>query len=200
MKETTMTSALLAPTTTGRDLDLGISGRRAAQAAAGLTVGGVVTLAMFFAAGQPWGSINDATSIGLALTTVPIAVGLARRNPHAPVLVFGTALDLIGVGVTVVFTSLLIAGRMTFEGSLPFILTGQALIGAWMLGAGVVGWSAPGSRRLAAFGIVGGAGLVATVSGFGIGGMYNPLTLAGFVASLIGTFGFYALLGRRPAR
>jgi hypothetical protein len=195
-----MTTALLAPTTDGRDLDLGIAGRRAALAAAGLTVGGAVTLSVFFAAGQPWGSINDATSIALAGTTVPIAVGLARRNPRAMSLALGAALDLVGVGVTAVFTSLLIAGRMTFEDSLPFILTGQALIGAWMITTGAAAWSAPGSRRLAAFGIAGGVGLVATVGGFALGGISHPLMLGGFVAGLIGTFGFYALLGRRPGR
>lgn len=195
-----MTTALLGPTADGRDQDLGIAGRRAAVAAAGLTVGGVVTLAMFFAVGQPWGSINDATSIVLAGATVPIAVGLARRNPRSTALTVGAAVDVVGVGVTAVFTSLLIAGRMTFEGSLPFILTGQALIGAWMIGAGVAAWSAPESRRLGAFGIVGGAGLVAAVGGFALGGIAHPLMLGGFVAGLIGTFGFYALLARRPIR
>lgn len=195
-----MTTALLAGTTDGRDEDLGIAGRRAALAAAGLTVGGAVTLSMFFAAGQPWGSINDATSIALAVATVPIAVGLARRTPRAATLTLGAALDFVGVGITAVFTSLLIAGRMTFEASLPFILTGQALIGAWIIAAGIAAWPASGSRRLAAFGIAGGTGLVATVGGFALGGISHPLMLGGFVAGLIGTFGFYALLGRRSTR
>jgi hypothetical protein len=194
------TAPLLAPTTDGRVLDLGVAGGRAALAAAGLTIGGAVTLSMFFAAGQPWGSINDATSIVLAGATVPIAVDLARRNPRSTALTLGAALDLVGVAVTAVFTSLLIAGRMTFEGSLPFILTGQALIGAWMIDAGIAAWSAPGSRRLAAFGIAGGAGLIATVAGFALGGISHPLMLGGFAAGLVGTFGFYALLGRRPRR
>lgn len=193
-----MTTTLVGSTPEERVLDPGIVGRRAAQAAAGLTVGGIVTLAVFFAAGEPWGTINDATSIALAVATVPIAIGLARRNPRATSLAIGAALDIVGVGITVVFTSALIARQMTFEGSLPYILVGQGIIGAWLVSVGIAAWQAPESRRLAAFGVAGGAGLIATVGGFGIGGMWHPLTFAGFVAGLIGTIGFYLLLGRRP--
>jgi len=195
-----MTTALVAHGAEDRVLDPGVVGRRASQAAAGLTVGGIVTLAVFFAVGEPWGTINDATSIVLAGATVPIAVGLARRNPHERALILGAALDIVGVGITAVFTSLLITRRMTFEGSLPYVLLGQGLIGAWLVTVGIAAWPAPEYRRLAAFGMAGGAGLIATVGGFGIGGMWHPVTSMGFVAGLIGTIGFYLLLGRRRGR
>jgi hypothetical protein len=165
-----------------------------------LTVGGIVTLAVFFAVGEPWGTINDGITIALAGATLPIAIGLARRNPRAVPIMLGAGLDLVGVAITVVFTSLLISRRMTFEGSLPFVLLGQGLIGAWMILASAGAWSAPASRRVAAFGIAGGAGLVLTVGGFAMGGISHPLASVGFVAGLIGTVGFYALLGRRPGR
>ena len=195
-----MTAALVAPMTEARGLDVGKTERRAALAAAGMTVGGIVTLAVFFAVGEPWGSINDGLTIALAVATAPIAVGLARRNPLQRALVLGGALDIIGVGITAVFTSLLIARRMTFEGSLPYVLLGQGLIGAWLVSVGIAAWPAPRSRRVAAFGIAGGAGLIVTVGGFGIGGMSHPLASMGFVAGLIGTVGFYLLLGRQPRR
>lgn len=181
-------------------LVLGSGGRRATQAAAGLTIGSVVTLSVFFAAGEPWGTINDGLTIALAGATLPIAIGLARQNARSIALTVGAGSDIVGVVVTTVFTSLLIARRMTFEGSLPGVLAGQALIGCWLILVGLAAWSDPGSRRLSAFAVAGGVGLVATAVGIGTGGMESPLGFVGAVAGVVGTLGFYALLGRRPVR
>lgn len=181
-------------------LDVGDAGRRAAQLAAGLTIGGATALAAFFAVGEPWGTLNDSLSIGLAWATVPIAVDLARRHRAARLLGLGVVADLIGVATTTVFTSMLISRRMTFEDSLQPILTGQAFIGAWLILAGVWAWSDQASRRASMLGVAGGAGLVATAAGIATGGMESPMAAIGFVSAFVGTTGFYALLGRRPAR
>ena len=85
-------------------LDLSKIGHRAAQLAAGLTVGGAITLGMFFAVGEPWGTINDGLSIALAAATLPIAIDLARRNSRSTGLVLGAGLDGIGVAITTAFT------------------------------------------------------------------------------------------------
>lgn len=177
-------------------LEVGEAGRRAAQAAAGLTIGGAVALGAFFAAGEPWGTINDSLSIALSWTTLPIAVQLVRRNPRSALLTVGAASDALGVAVTTVFTTLLIGRRMTFEDSLLPIMGGQALIGCWLILAGLSAWPDRTSRRAAAFGLVGGAGLVALAAGLATGGMASPVASAGFIASLIGTTGFYIGLGR----
>ncbi|MEO5986452.1 MAG: hypothetical protein ABIW50_01395 [Candidatus Limnocylindria bacterium] len=181
-------------------LDLDPIGRRAAHAAVGLTTGSATALAAFFAVGEPWGTVNDSLSIGLAWATVPIALALARRHPASPLLRLGLAADLVGVATTTVFTSLLISRRMTFEDSLPPILTGQALIGTWLILAGVSAWSDPASRRASTLGITGGAGLIATAIGIATGGMESPVAAIGFISALVGTAGFYALLGRRRAQ
>ena len=193
-----MTSGIFVSTPPRDVFEQSLASRRAAQAAAGLTVGAVVTLGVFFAVGEPWGTINDGLVIALAGATVPIAIGLARRNPRSVPLDLGPCLDLLGVTVTTAFTALLIARRMTFEESLPGVLGGQALIGCWLMLAGLAAASDPGSRRLSALGVAGGAGLVATAVGIATGGMESPLAFAGYVAGLIGTLGFYSLLGRRP--
>lgn len=195
-----MTTASLVAAPSSCVLDLSGVGRRAAQAAAGLTVGGAVTLGVFFAVGEPWGTINDWLSIALAGATLPIAIGLAKANARSTPLVLGAGLDVVGVAITTAFTSLLIARRMTFEGSLPGVLGGQALIGCWLVLVGLAAWSEPGSRRVAASGVAGGAGLVATAVGISTGGMESPLAFLGFVPGLIGTAGFYFLLGRRTSR
>jgi hypothetical protein len=181
-------------------LDLGVVGRRAAQAAAVLTVGGAATLGVFFAVGEPWGTINDWSSIALAVATVPIAIDLARRNRRSAPPILGALLDVAGVAITSAFTLLLITDRMTFEASLPGVLGGQALIGCWLIVTGLAAWPDPGTRRVAGSAIIGGAGLVAAAIGFGTGGMESPIAAAGFVGALIGTVVFYALLGRRPSR
>lgn len=181
-------------------LDLGDVGRYAAQAAVGLTIGSAASLAAFFAVGEPWGTLNDTLSIGLAWATVPIAVGLVRRHPASRVLRLGLAADLVGVATATVFTSLLISRRMTFEDSLQPILNGQALIGSWLVLAGASAWSDPASRRASVLGITGGAGLMATAAGIASGGMGSPVAAIGFVSALVGTIGFYALLSRRPAQ
>jgi hypothetical protein len=181
-------------------LDLGDVGRRAAQAAAGLTIGSATALAAFFAVGEPWGTLNDTLSIGLAWSTVPIAVDLARRHPASRLLGLGVGSDLIGVATTTLFTSLLISRRMTFEDSLLPILTGQAFIGAWLILAGAWAWPDEASRRTSMLGVTGGAGLVATAAGIATGGMQSPVAAIGFISALVGTTGFYVLLGRRPAR
>ena len=181
-------------------LDLGDVGRPAAQAAVGLTIGSATALAAFFAVGEPWGTLNDALSIGLAWATVPIALDLVRRHPASPLLRLGLAADLAGVATTTVFTSLLISRRMTFEDSLQPILAGQAFIGTWLILAAASAWSDPTCRRAAMLGITGGAGLIATAAGIATGGMGSPVAAIGFVSAFVGTTGFYALLGRRPAQ
>jgi hypothetical protein len=89
---------------------------------------------------------------------------------------------------------------MTFGASLPFVLAGQGLIGCWLILVGVVSWLVPGTRRLAAFGLAGGVGLVLSVLGFAIGGIEHPLTIFGGAVGTLGTVGFYALLSRRTGR
>jgi len=195
-----MATRSLALSGTRSALDVGDLGRPAAQAAVGLTIGSATALAAFFAVGEPWGTLNDSLSIGLAWATVPIAVDLVRRHPDSPLLGLGAVADLIGVAATTVFTALLISRRMTFEDSLQPILNGQALIGTWLILAGASAWSDPTARRASMLGIAGGAGLIATAAGIATGGMGSPVAAIGFVSALVGTIGFYALLGRRPAQ
>ena len=191
------TDSVTSTLTTTMDTVLGETGRRCAQAAAALTVVGAATLGTFFAIGEPWGTINDVTIIALAGATVPIAVGLARRNPRTLTLALGAGIDVVGAVTTSIFTALLIARRMTFEESLLGVMAGQGLIGCWLLLVGLAAWPDPASRRLAGLAITGGAGLVVAGVGAATGGMSSPIGYLGWAAALIGTLGSYVLLGRR---
>ena len=43
-------------------------------------------------------------------------------------------------------------------------------------------------------------GVLATAVGIATGGMASPLAFVGYAAGIVGTIGFYALLGRRAGR
>jgi hypothetical protein len=163
----------------------------AARAAAGLTAASTVTLGIFYSAGEPWGTLNDLITIALAATTAPIALGLAERPAKRRTLI-GLGADLLGAGLTIVATSLLIGHVVSFEASLPWVLTGQALIGVWLVIAAIE--LRARSRLLSGLGKLGGLGLIATVVGFGLGGISHPLTVAAGGIGIIGTIGFYLLL------
>ena len=175
-------------------LDTGPGMKSAARAAAALTVGSIATLGAFYSVGEPWGTINDGLTIALAAATVPIAVGLARRNGRSLLVTCGAAVDVVGVLLTVGFTTLLIARVMTFEASLPYVLVGQALIGCWLVAVGLAAWGGPGQRRLAGLAIAGGLGLATTVGGYWLGEFTHPLTMIAGAVGVLGTAGFYALL------
>ena len=145
-------------------------------------------------------AVGVCLSIALAWATLPIAVQLARRNPRSAALSLGAASDAAGVAITTVFTALLISRRMSFEESLMGVMSGQALIGGWLILAGLSGWPDRRRRVTAALGLMGGAGLVAMAGGLATGGMASPVAPVAFIASLIGTTGFYATLARRSRR
>lgn len=182
------------------DPTLDTVGRRSAQLAAGMTIAGAASLAAFFAVGQPWGTINDASAIALAASTVPIAVGLARRNPRSVALTIGVGFNVIGACTTSAYTALLIARRMSFDESLLGVVGGQALIGCWLVLVGLAAWSDPASRPFAGLAITGGMGLLATAAGIATRGMESRMAPVGFAVAFIGTLGSYALLGRRSIR
>ena len=196
-----MITDTLMSTSTTLDMVLGGAGRRCAQAAAVLTVAGAAALGTFFAVGEPWGTINDASAIALAATTVPIAVGLARRNPRSMALTLGAGLDAIGAVTTSAFTALLIARQMTFDGE-PARRDGRP--GPDRLLAPARRSRRPGriprrgdwrpSRSRAA------PASSPRRSGSRRAGWRARSAYAGFAAALIGTVGAYAVLGRRSRR
>jgi hypothetical protein len=170
-----------------------------AIAAAILTVTGLVTLLAFFGTRSAMlGLLNDLNTIVMALVTVPVALALhpvaARTSP--PLATVGVAADLVGVGMVVTFSTLLITGVMTFEATLTAITVGNGLIGAWVLTTAALLLAASAvSPGLGWLGIGGGAGLAVAAVGFPLLGRDHPIiAIAGLVA-LIGLVGFYGWAG-----
>lgn len=77
-----MATGALAMADARRALNLTPIGRGAARAAVGLTIGRATALAALFAAGEPWGTLNDSLSIGLAWAGIGFVLALVGRSRH----------------------------------------------------------------------------------------------------------------------
>jgi hypothetical protein len=120
-----------------------------------------ICLALFFTVGQPFGSINDA-AIGLAAVLMAwLAWQLhAQYRAAAPVLSLLALLAVVvGAGLTVWGSYLVISGRTGFVLAGSYMTFGFALQGLWLAGLSLAALQAGDwSRPLAVLGLV--AGLV----------------------------------------
>ena len=168
----------------------------AALVAAVATVVGAVTLVLFFAKGQPWGTINDVSSIVLMLAMVPVAMAIAsihayRGASSAAIAVLGIT-GMVGACVT---QALLLAGRRTYEELLPWTLGFGAVVGVWYILIGLAG------VRLSLFAtilndlaIASGIGFIALGYGFLRGNERNPLSIMGGLVALVASTWFLGWL------
>jgi hypothetical protein len=112
---------------------------------AAVSLSSFVSLLVFFAVGEPWGTLNDAGNVLLALLCGVFAVRLHRATSVVAtiVAVLGTAVCLVGSYLVMTDTTgYFLAGLVT--------AVGFALIGCWLV---VLGWTggvpAPVLARLA---------------------------------------------------
>ncbi len=170
-----------------------------ALVAAGATVVGAVTLVLFFTRGEPWGRRNDASSVVLMLSLIPVALLIATLESETvttvvlPVAAFGIA-AMVAVAV---LEALLVFGRVTFEGTKGAVLAGGAAVGVWYV---LSGWLARGTGiegPLAWMAIAAGIGFIAVNAGFALGGERHPLSSIGGAVAFVGSTAFLGVLGAR---
>ena len=106
-----------------------------------------------------FGPMNDVVTIFHFALSIPAAVTLHRYFRVVEPRLSRTALgaNLVGVGVVVVFQTLLVTGVMTFLESLGYVLIGGILFGAWILMVGKMGRATgilPLSRRLSVLAVL----------------------------------------------
>ena len=169
----------------------------AAIIAAIATVVGAITLVLFFAKGQPWGTINDVSSIVLMLATVPVALAIASIHSYrgvssAAIAVLGIT-GMVGASVT---QALLVAGRRTYEELLPWTLGFGAVVGVWYLLIGLAG------IRLGLFAdviddlaIVAGVSFIALGFGWLRGNERHPVSIVAGIALLVSSTWFLVWIG-----
>lgn len=178
--------------------------------AAVATVVGALFLVLFFAKGQPWGTLNDIASIVLMIATIPVAVALGRLGEG----IFGvlawlvTAIGIIGMSGAALAQALLVARVYPYGQLLGWTLGSGALVGVWYVLVGLLGLEFVGSRNypplLIALAVASGIGFIAIGYGFWRGNERHPLSIVGGLVLLVSSTTFlgwiaFLLLGSRPA-
>ena len=160
----------------------------AAFASAIATVLGLLTLLVFYAAGQPWGTINDITSVLLALFLLPVLLLLHRLSRReAPVLSLATlVVGVLAMLVAASLQTLLVFRVITYAQTALAVPAAFGIFGAALL---VYGWltRAKGmlSGKLAWLAMIAGAGYVLVVVGIALGGQESPLAAIGGLTAVI---------------
>ncbi|UCC64606.1 MAG: hypothetical protein JSV36_06040 [Anaerolineae bacterium] len=171
----------------------------ATYASAAATLVTFVTGILFFTVGQPFGTIQDATSALQVFLMLPIAAVLLNWfRPDAPVLsTLATIVGVVGMLVAGVLQVLLVFRAVRFESTIGTGLAAGGVIGAWLVvinGLGLASGAFP--NGLAWSGIVAGGGYVLLVIGFWLGGQQHPLFWGGSLATVIGYVVWAMWLGR----
>jgi hypothetical protein len=151
------------------------------------TVVGAITLVIFFSLGDPFGKINDVSSIIIAVTGIPIL--LALHKLHSAVSNGGSLAALVIGVVALLFAgaaqTLLVLGFIQFEQS-PDATFGFGAFGVAIAMHGYLAWvKNVFPRGLAVWGMAAGIGYVLVALGFILGGPNHPLTYAGGAAAVI---------------
>jgi len=193
--------------------------RLAARAALLVAIAGavaLVTIALFFSVGQPFGTLNDLSLLVMTLAAAPVMLGfyeLGGRTPLTPARLSLAA----GVGGIVLWSIIqlaMIVGSISFDyehaatGAFALEALMLVIVGAWLTGAPLLAgsWLPAGLRWL---GALCGAGFILFAAGLLMGGVSHPLTYLGGVGYQI-AFPIWAFLlsrhlralaaGRAPAR
>lgn len=165
--------------------------------ALGATVVGAVTLILFFSRGGAWGKLNDAASVVLLLAMIPVAlvIGTIEMETVTTTSVVVAAVGIAAMVVVAILQALLVADRVTYEGTKAAVLGGGAVIGVWYILAALfmTGTVLDGALRWLA--IAAGIGYIAIGYGFIAGNERHPLSAIGGVVLLVASCLFLGLLG-----
>jgi hypothetical protein len=156
---------------------------------AAASIAGLVTLILLFSLGEPWGTINDISSVIQALSTLPVLLALDRTHrvaaPNMSLAAF--LIGALGMLVAAVSQTLLIVRVIPFAQTavispVAFGVLGIPLI--WYGSREYAGAMMP--RRLALLSITTGVGFVVLLVGVVVGGQQNPLTaIGGLIAGIL---------------
>jgi hypothetical protein len=179
--------------------------RRAALAAlviAGAGLVAAVTIVLFFAIGQPWGTLNDIALL-VATAAIPILMlafwELGGLTP-TPLALLAQVTAWVAVVVWCVAQALFIVGVVDFDydhpakGALAVEAVALIVIGIWIAGANLLAGRWLNAIRW--FGVAAGIGFVLVPAGLILGGVSHPLAYAGGIGYSI-VFPVWAFLMAR---
>ena len=172
-----------------------------ALVAAVATVVGAAFLGLFFAKGQPWGTLNDIASVVLMLATIPVAVaiGLLGEGTFGGLAWLVTAIGVVGMAGAAIAQLLLVARIRTYAQLLPWTLGSGVVVGVWYVLVGLLGLDFVSTRTypllLIALAIASGIGFIAIGYGFWRGNERHPLSIAGGLVLLVSSTAFLGWIG-----
>ncbi len=161
----------------------------AAYLSAAASIATFVTATIFFAKGQPWGTINDAVSVVQMLLMLPLVPALHRiLAPHSPSFSLLAALiGAAGMWVAGVLQTLLVLGRIKYERQIGGVMAAGIAIGLWlMIGAYLVLSSRVLPSTVAWWGLVAGTGYLVIALGYFLGGQESKVVMIGAIPVLLG--------------
>ena len=164
------------------------NGAAAALVAAASGAIALVAIVLFFAFGQPFGTVNDLALLAMTMSLQPAMLAHYELGEIVPL--WPARLSLAGATIAVAGWALIqlsfVAGLVTFDYEVP--ATGWlavqtallAIIGLWIGGASLLAgpWLSLPTRGL---GIVAGLGTVVMAAGLLLGGVNHPLSYVGGV-------------------
>lgn len=163
------------------------------------TIIGLLTLVLFFSLGGPWGTINDVSSVIIALSILPVLLVLHHRHRQSAFVVSSAALGLgaLGLFIAILFQTLVIAGAISYAQTAITVPVSFGVLGLSLMAFGYLGIT-DGTlpRTLAWMGLIAGAGYVMVIIGFILGGQQHPLTAIGGLIAVIFYTPWAVWLGR----
>jgi hypothetical protein len=159
----------------------------AAYAVAAAALVGLVTIALFFWIGQPWGTINDVALLVMTLALAPLTLAFYELGGWTPTPLarIAQASGWIAVATWSALQVLMIAGEVTFDysrgatGVFAIQTAALVVIGLWVAGANLL--AGPWLDRVRSLGLVSGISFVVLGAGLLFGGVDHPLTYLGGV-------------------
>lgn len=152
------------------------------------TVVGFVTLILFFSLGQPWGTINDVSSVILAFALLPVLLALyTLHRQNAPAIALAVlVIGVLALLVAAAFQLLLIFNVIEFMQTAVIVPTAFGLFGtALVVYSALARTHGSLPNALAWLGIVAGVSYGLVIVGFILGGQEHPLTAMGGVTAVI---------------
>ena len=140
-----------------------------------------ITGILFFTVGGAFGKINDISSVFQVLFMIPLALVLYRLLPDNARMwgLIAALIGIVGMLVAAYGQSLLVFGKIDFEGSMKYFPAGAA-IGVWLIvtcGFALSHDLFPGG--LAWTGVLAGVSYIVIVLAFLIGGQQNMVFYIG---------------------
>jgi hypothetical protein len=157
---------------------------------------GLVFITLFFAVGQPFGTLND-IFIGLTAILSIVLAWMFYPSHHAqsPILSQLTiVIAIIGALVVVIGSVLTIAGITGWYLSGLYMAAGNALIGLWLIAINYSSWQGtPFPFGLVIFGLI--SGVILTLGLVAIPGIFRGIDSKEYTLTLVNAFWWTSALG-----